>query len=108
MLKCRLNQTTTQVNKNESSDTTRITAAQRADFRERERFTADIRRRASGGAPIWYLVPDGVVQYINKYGLYSADDSTSTYDAGLPRGEAVEGSSAQGALDNVYVTEEEG
>ena len=40
--------------------------------------------------------------------LDSADDSTSTYDAGLPRGEAVEGSSAQGALDNVYVTEEEG
>ena len=70
--------------------------------------STDIRRRASGGAPIWYLVPDGVVQYINKYGLYSADDSTSTYDAGLPRGEAVEGSSAQGALDNVYVTEEEG
>ena len=27
------------------------------------------------GEPVWYLVPDGVVQYINKYALYSrADD----------------------------------
>jgi nicotinate-nucleotide adenylyltransferase len=24
-----------------------------------------------GGHPIWYLVPDGVVQYIAKRGLYS-------------------------------------
>jgi len=22
------------------------------------------------GQPVWYLVPDGVVQYINKRGLY--------------------------------------
>jgi nicotinate-nucleotide adenylyltransferase len=24
------------------------------------------------GEPIWYLVPDGIVQYINKRGLYHA------------------------------------
>jgi len=22
------------------------------------------------GFPVWYLVPDGVVQYISKHGLY--------------------------------------
>lgn len=32
--------------------------------------STDIRRRAAAGSPIWYLVPDGVVQYIAKYGLY--------------------------------------
>jgi len=29
-----------------------------------------IRERSSTGKPIWYLVPDGVVQYIGKHGLY--------------------------------------
>jgi nicotinate-nucleotide adenylyltransferase len=28
------------------------------------------RERVAGGKPVWYLVPDGVVQYINKRGLY--------------------------------------
>ncbi|MFT3945240.1 MAG: nicotinate-nucleotide adenylyltransferase [Ancrocorticia sp.] len=28
------------------------------------------RKRVERGAPIWYLVPDGVVQYIAKYRLY--------------------------------------
>jgi nicotinate-nucleotide adenylyltransferase len=28
------------------------------------------RERVRDGRPIWYLVPDGVVQYINKHGLY--------------------------------------
>lgn len=69
--------------------------------------STDIRRRASEKAPIWYLVPDGVVQYINKYGLYSGDQLVSDYDAGLPRGETSEESSALGALKNVHVTEEE-
>lgn len=32
--------------------------------------SSDIRRRVRQGEPIWYLVPDGVVQYIDKYGLY--------------------------------------
>jgi nicotinate-nucleotide adenylyltransferase len=28
------------------------------------------RDRVAAGKPVWYLVPDGVVQYINKRGLY--------------------------------------
>ena len=28
------------------------------------------RERVADGRPVWYLVPDGVVQYINKRGLY--------------------------------------
>jgi nicotinate-nucleotide adenylyltransferase len=32
--------------------------------------SSDCRARVEGGHPIWYLVPDGVVQYINKHGLY--------------------------------------
>ncbi len=28
------------------------------------------RERVAAGNPVWYLVPDGVVQYINKRGLY--------------------------------------
>lgn len=33
--------------------------------------STDVREREKIGVPIWYLVPDGVVQYIRKYGLYS-------------------------------------
>lgn len=32
--------------------------------------STDCRRRAQSGQPVWYLVPDGVVQYIAKHGLY--------------------------------------
>ncbi|MEU8817724.1 nicotinate-nucleotide adenylyltransferase [Actinoplanes sp. NPDC048796] len=32
--------------------------------------STDCRARATAGKPVWYLVPDGVVQYINKRGLY--------------------------------------
>ena len=32
--------------------------------------SSDCRARAKAGNPVWYLVPDGVVQYIAKYGLY--------------------------------------
>ncbi|RBP99515.1 nicotinate-nucleotide adenylyltransferase [Bifidobacterium xylocopae] len=32
--------------------------------------STDVRRRAARSMPVWYLVPDGVVQYINKHGLY--------------------------------------
>lgn len=33
--------------------------------------STDCRERASQGRPVWYLVPDGVVQYIAKTGLYA-------------------------------------
>ena len=32
--------------------------------------STDIRNRVAAGQPIWYLVPDGVVQYITKHNLY--------------------------------------
>jgi nicotinate-nucleotide adenylyltransferase len=33
------------------------------------------RERVAKGVPIWYLVPDGIVQYISKRGLYRDGDS---------------------------------
>ncbi|AUH68469.1 MULTISPECIES: nicotinate-nucleotide adenylyltransferase [Gordonia] len=35
--------------------------------------STDCRARAAAGRPVWYLVPDGVVQYIAKHGLYRKD-----------------------------------
>lgn len=35
--------------------------------------STECRRRAAEDAPVWYLVPDGVVQYIAKYHLYRDD-----------------------------------
>ncbi|MCL8024707.1 nicotinate-nucleotide adenylyltransferase [Nocardioides sp. BSK12Z-3] len=34
--------------------------------------STDCRRRKQRGEPVWYLVPDGVVQYIAKHDLYPA------------------------------------
>ncbi len=34
--------------------------------------STDCRARAAAGRPIWYLVPDGVVQYVAKRRLYGA------------------------------------
>ncbi|SHG49955.1 nicotinate-nucleotide adenylyltransferase [Jatrophihabitans endophyticus] len=36
------------------------------------------RERVADGRPVWYLVPDGVVQYINKHHLYRPVSSTSS------------------------------
>ncbi|MEO7071231.1 MAG: nicotinate-nucleotide adenylyltransferase [Nostocoides sp.] len=33
--------------------------------------STDCRERVEEREPVWYLVPDGVVQYINKYDLYA-------------------------------------
>jgi nicotinate-nucleotide adenylyltransferase len=35
--------------------------------------STDCRRRVEEGHPVWYLVPDGVVQYISKRNLYRAE-----------------------------------
>jgi nicotinate-nucleotide adenylyltransferase len=44
--------------------------------------STDCRARVAQHNPVWYLVPDGVVQYIAKYGLYAEgsppDDVPST------------------------------
>jgi nicotinate-nucleotide adenylyltransferase len=34
--------------------------------------STDCRQRVAAGEPVWYLVPDGVVQYISKRRLYRA------------------------------------
>ncbi|GAA1282529.1 nicotinate-nucleotide adenylyltransferase [Saccharothrix xinjiangensis] len=36
--------------------------------------STDVRTRTAAGLPVWYLVPDGVVQYISKRRLYSVPD----------------------------------
>ena len=36
------------------------------------------RERVGRGSPVWYLVPDGVVQYIRKYGLYRRAERTAS------------------------------
>src|SRR6266516_6307516 len=35
--------------------------------------STDCRERVAHGQPIWYLVPDGIVQYIAKRGLYRGE-----------------------------------
>jgi nicotinate-nucleotide adenylyltransferase len=35
--------------------------------------STDCRARVRHGAPVWYLVPDGVVQYISKHSLYRSE-----------------------------------
>jgi nicotinate-nucleotide adenylyltransferase len=42
--------------------------------------STDCRNRAAQGRPLWYLMPDGVVQYVSKRRLYRS-----------PRGEGAEG-----------------
>ena len=37
--------------------------------------STDCRDRAASGEPVWYLVPDGVVQYIAKHRLYPTHDT---------------------------------
>jgi nicotinate-nucleotide adenylyltransferase len=36
--------------------------------------STDCRARVRRGHPVWYLVPDGVVQYINKHHLYRSTE----------------------------------
>lgn len=38
--------------------------------------STDCRGRVADGHPIWYLVPDGIVQYIAKRGLYGPSQGT--------------------------------
>jgi nicotinate-nucleotide adenylyltransferase len=39
--------------------------------------STDCRARVMKNEPVWYLVPDGVVQYISKYALYAPAPSAS-------------------------------
>ncbi len=38
--------------------------------------STDCRARVAHGDPVWYLVPDGVVQYIGKHGLYHVKETS--------------------------------
>ena len=40
--------------------------------------STECRNRVRAGEPVWYLVPDGVVQYIAKRSLYAPPDPTET------------------------------
>ncbi|MHA3020594.1 nicotinate-nucleotide adenylyltransferase [Mycobacterium sp. BMJ-28] len=40
--------------------------------------STDCRLRAQQSRPIWYLVPDGVVQYVSKRGLYGSAGRSTT------------------------------
>lgn len=42
--------------------------------------STDCRDRVRRGEPVWYLVPDGVVQYIGKYGLYRSPATAPSTD----------------------------
>src|SRR5215210_1507712 len=42
--------------------------------------STDCRERVHRGMPVWYLVPDGVVQYIEKRGLYREGPRRPTAD----------------------------
>nr|WP_268874374.1 nicotinate-nucleotide adenylyltransferase [Tersicoccus phoenicis] len=46
--------------------------------------STDCRERVHAGHPVWYLVPDGVVQYIAKYGLYTPDVAAVESGVGRP------------------------
>jgi nicotinate-nucleotide adenylyltransferase len=39
--------------------------------------STDCRERMEAGEPVWYLVPDGIVQYIAKRGLYRPSEQRS-------------------------------
>jgi type II secretory pathway component PulJ len=43
--------------------------------------STDCRIRAGRGRPIWYLVPDGVVQYVAKRGLYRGHTAPKEFTA---------------------------
>src|SRR5690625_1556230 len=59
--------------------------------------STDCRGRVAGGKPVWYLVPDGVVQYIGKHGLYR-DPATFQGPADAEDGELGQGTAMAGGV----------
>ncbi len=45
--------------------------------------STECRERVAADLPIWYLVPDGIVQYISKRGLYRTPESDEEIHAGV-------------------------
>lgn len=56
--------------------------------------STDCRDRVADGEPVWYLVPDGVVQYINKHHLYAGEPGASSDAPAAASSEADEESRA--------------
>ena len=44
--------------------------------------STDVRDRVKAHEPIWYLVPEGVVQHIRKYKLYAQREAPGKLDKG--------------------------
>ncbi len=60
--------------------------------------STDCRTRVRGGSPVWYLVPDGVVQYIAKHHLYRQHSPDRQHQAGVV-GVPPPGSASHSVLD---------
>ena len=50
--------------------------------------STDCRTRTARGEPVWYLVPDGVVQYIAKHHLYLDEPDQNHHQIPDPTGAA--------------------
>jgi nicotinate-nucleotide adenylyltransferase len=61
--------------------------------------STDCRTRVAEGNPVWYLVPDGVVQYIAKYGLYHTHPEAGSGDGGGAGTDAGANGTGSGAAD---------
>ena len=59
--------------------------------------SSECRNRVAAGEPVWYLVPDGVVQYIAKRGLYARTAVPGTVGLGMAgSGAATQGTTSPG------------
>ena len=64
--------------------------------------STDCRDRVGRGMPVWYLVPDGVVQYIEKRGLYRERPRRSVVDGGRGIPAATDGHQPSSPTDPQY------
>jgi nicotinate-nucleotide adenylyltransferase len=64
--------------------------------------STDCRDRVGRGMPVWYLVPDGVVQYIEKRGLYRDRPRRSLADGGRGVPAATDGHQPPSPTDPQY------
>lgn len=53
--------------------------------------STDCRQRAQQSRPLWYLMPDGVVQYIDKRGLYRGSRSAGVEHTSRPTAPSLSG-----------------
>lgn len=76
--------------------------------------SSECRTRAEENRPVWYLVPDGVVQYIQKYRLYALDNRTDNnankvnFADNISSGKAVRGTIEGDLVPNKYLEDNNG